>query len=190
MDSILGFLNQPIVITLLSLIVGSYSLALISERRAISNKRREKAVELLADAAHNINAFVPHLYSQLHTNNFKWDQKLADGLEELYTSRLKIQVGSHAYLRSATFHTQYFVLLDEIISAIWCFRNLEESGATEQVVAMIRERRERLILSWPLAIEPPAQTPSGAAEELLLYLDKIMDRTSDLITKNLSSIIK
>ena len=43
MDRLLTFLSQPIIVTLLSLLIGSYLFTLLAERRAKREKIREKA---------------------------------------------------------------------------------------------------------------------------------------------------
>ena len=59
MESIFEFLNQPIVITLVSLIIGSYAISLITERRASRNKLRDQAVDFITEAG-NITYHAPH----------------------------------------------------------------------------------------------------------------------------------
>jgi hypothetical protein len=120
MNSILDFLNQPIVLTLVTLTVGSYLLNLVTERRARKDKLREKTIDFLSEAGNNINQFLTHVYRQLRTNNIELDQAIADGLKELHSKRIGIQVGSQAYLNSKDFPKQYYQLLDELGGVVLC----------------------------------------------------------------------
>jgi hypothetical protein len=189
MDSVLEFLNQPIVVTLLTLVVGSYAISLIAERRSRKIKLRDTAIEFITEAGNSMNQFMPHIYAQLRTGTIEWNQALDDGLKELLSKRMGIQVGSQAYLKSETFHVQYFQLLDEIMGVVQCFREIELGGDSEEVIQKIRENRNRLNGSWPLADEAIPSSAKGSAGELVLWLDMIIHRMTSLLVTNLNSIM-
>ena len=56
MDKLLTFLSQPIIVTLLSLLIGSYLFTLLAERRAKREKIREKAIQLIEEVSSDLNA--------------------------------------------------------------------------------------------------------------------------------------
>lgn len=107
MDSVLHFLNQPIVLTLITLTVGSYLLSLITERRARKNKLRDESIDFLTEAGESINSLVPHNYAHLRTGSIQTDDAILDGMTRLFSKRMRIQVGSQAYLRSDKFPKRY-----------------------------------------------------------------------------------
>jgi hypothetical protein len=80
MDAIFYFLNQPIVLTLITLIVGSYLLNLVAERRSLRDKLRDQAIEFLTDASNHVGLLVPHIYEQLRTRNLKNDSENGRGI--------------------------------------------------------------------------------------------------------------
>lgn len=190
MESAFEFLNQPIVITLITLVIGSFTISLITERRSRRNKLRDKAVEFITEAGNTFNNFFPHLYGRLRSGRIEWDQDLDDELKELFSKRMWIQIGSQAYLKSETFHLQYFQLLDEVMSFVPCFVEITSSGETEHLSQSVREHRDRLISSWPLDDEVLAYSEQGAKSELILWLDVIMHRVTALLVESLDSVLR
>ena len=189
MDSVLVFFNQPIVITLVTLVVGSYAISLITERRARRNTLRDKGVEFITGAGSSINRVFPHLYGRLRTGRVEWDQTLDDELHELFSKRMWIQIGSQAYLKSETFHVQYFQLLDEVMGVVQLFREVELAGDTEQTRRKIRDNCDHLIRSWPLVDEAIPSSTQQSGSELVAWLDAIMHRVTALLVESLDSVL-
>jgi hypothetical protein len=190
MESAFEILNQPIVITLITLFIGSYAISLIMERRARRNKLRDQAVEFITEAGISFNQFFPHLYGRLRTGRLEWDQTLEDELIELFSKRMWIQIGSQAYLKSDTFHTQYFQLLDEVIGVVQSFRDLGLDEAPEELSKKIRENRIRLVSIWPLEDEVLTSSSEGASNEVIIWLDAIMHRVTALLVESLDLVLR
>jgi hypothetical protein len=190
MESIFEFLNQPIVITLVTLAIGSYTLSLITERRARQNKLRDQAIEFITEAGNSINQLFPHFYSRLRTGRLEWDQVLDEEIKEVFSKRMWIQIGSQAYLKSETFHTQYFLLLDEVIGVARYFGDLVSEGDSEQLARNIRENRTQLVSTWPSKDEVLTSANPGAINELIIWLDAIMHRVTSMLVENLNSVLR
>lgn len=191
MDPILAFLNQPIVLTLITLIVGSYLLNLVTERRSRRDKLRDQAIEFLTDASNYIGAVAPNIYAHLRTGNLKTSPEMFDGLRDLFAKRMSIQVGGQAYLKSDDFSLKYFRLMDEFPGVIESLQALEQDeDASGMVVQRAKEHTERLQVQWPLegeAIHPQTGEPVDA---LILWMDLVMHRMTDLITTNLEKAMR
>lgn len=112
MDSILAFLNQPIVLTLITLTAGSYLLGLVTERRARNNKLRDVSIDFFTGAGEIINSLVPPIYAHLRTGSTRTDDAILHGMASMFSRRMRIQVGSQAYLKSTEFAKRYDQLLD------------------------------------------------------------------------------
>ena len=190
MESVFEFLNQPIVITIVTLVIGSYALSIITERRARRDKLRDQAVEFITEAGNSINHFFPHLYGRLRTGRLDWDHALDEEIKEIFSKRMWIQIGSQAYLRSETFHAQYFELLDEVMGCVQYFGLLVSDGESEQLTLKIREKRTKLVRTWPLANEVLSSSSQGAIQELITWLDAIMHRFTALLVENLDSVLR
>ena len=189
MDSVFDFLNQPIILTLITLTVGSFLLSLVAERRARNDKLRDKAIEFLTDAGDIISQFVPHVYGQLRTGSTNVDDALRIAIKDLFAKRLGIQVGSQAYLRSETFLSQYYQLLDQLMAVVVCMTELEQGGNTEETLLKIQEHSRRLGDSWPLADESLPPSTGRPVDELILWMDMILHRAAQLLSKHLKAAL-
>ena len=190
MESAFEILNQPIMITLVTLLIGSYAISLIMERRARRNKLRDQAVEFITEAGNRFNHFFPHLYGRLRTGSLEWDQTLNDEINELFSKRMWIQIGAQAYLKSETFHTRYFQLLDEILGVVQSYGALVSDGDSGELSENIRECRIRLVRFWPLENEVLSSSSEGSSGELIVWLDAIMHRITALLVENLDSVLR
>ena len=190
MNSILDFLNQPIVLTLITLAAGSYLLDLITERRARAAKLRDKAVEFLIEAGNIIGRFQPHVYKQLRTGRVEVDQDLSDAMKELFSQRMNIQIGSQAFLKSEDFYRQYHRLLDELAGVVTCMTELSQGLPAEEVVMKIQQNSQRLIQSWPLAGETLDPSTGRPVDELIIWMDVIYHRITQLLSSSMKSALR
>lgn len=189
MDRVFDFLNQPIVLTIISLIVGSYLLSIVAERRSRRDRLKDKSVEFLTEAADTINSFVPLIYRKLRTGSLKIDQAIEDGLTDLFSSRLRIQVGSLAYLKSEEFANRYFRLLDELAVVMQLMLEFERSKDQGTTLQKVSTRQKNLQSEWPLENEelPPSDgTPVG---ELIILMDLILHRITYLLSTHLEEVV-
>jgi hypothetical protein len=190
MDSVLNFLNQPIVLTLVTLAIGSYLLDRITERRARDEREKQQAIEFITEAANNINRFIPHIYGPLRSGIALSDQAMDDALKELMSSRMSVQIGSQAYLKSDEFFGQYFRVLDQIVDVVMCIRELNQDDDTDQVVEKIRMKREQFLRAWPMDRDRQIPERGSPIDELILWMDMVMERTSRLMVTNLKAAMK
>jgi hypothetical protein len=190
MESALEFLNQPIVVTLVTLTFGGYFISLIAERRARKNKLRDEAIDFITEAGDAFNQFVPHVYGLLRRGTIEWNQTLDDELKTLFSKRMRIQVGSQAYLHSEIFHVQYFQLLDEVTGVVQCIGEIESAGESDKIRQKIRDNRNNLIRSWNLADEAIPPSHQEASGELILWLDAVIHRMTALLVASLNSVLR
>lgn len=190
MDTVLDFLNQPIVLTLITLIVGSYLLNLVAERRSRRDKLRDQAIQFLTEASNNIGMFVPHIYEQLRLGNLETTTEMTEALKNLFTKRMRIQVGSQAYLKSEQFYRQYFQLIDEFPSVIESIQALEQGEDAEKIILRTQKHSKQLLENWPLEGESFHPLSGEPVDELILWMDLIMHRITDLISSNLRAAMR
>ncbi|MGK2959536.1 MAG: hypothetical protein ACSLFB_14335, partial [Acidimicrobiales bacterium] len=148
MNLIIDLLNQPIVLTLLSLIIGGYLLSLIADRRARKDKVREKAIEFLTEVGDDINIVASLIYEQLWTEDAQDSSILKEKIGVLFTKRISVQVKSQAYLNSEDFYRQYNLLVWEFEGVRYFLSKLETEDIPEQIIIQIQKRRNRLNESW------------------------------------------
>lgn len=190
MNAIIEFINQPFFVSLLTITVGSYLLNLITDRRSRNDKLREKSIDFITNAGNHINNFFPHIYEQLRQGKIETSPAIADGLRDLFSTRMSVQVGSQAFLKSDVFHLQYFKLLDELAAVVVCISAHEQGGPTEETILKAQKHRKSLGESWPIPDDPPDSKSNQPVEELIMWMDMIVRRTTHLLTMNLKQVIR
>lgn len=189
MDSLLEFLNQPIVLTIITLLVGSILLDLVTERRSRRDKLRDQAIQYLTEASNYIGDLTPQIYERLRTGNLTATPEMADGLKNLFSRRMSIQVGSQAYLQSPEFARQYLELINEFPGVIEAIQKVERGEDADDILLGIQRHRDRLRETWPLpgeALHPQTGEPVDA---LILWMDLVMHRLTDLISSHLRAVL-
>lgn len=189
MDSILEFLNQPIVLTIITLLVGSFLLDLVAERRSRRDKRRDQAIQFLTEASNYIGELAPHIYERLRTGNLESTPEMAAGLKTLFSRRMSIQVSSQAYLQSPEFAHQYLELLNEFPGVIESIQALETSGDAEDILPHLQRRSDHLKDIWPLPGETLHPQTGEPVDALILWMDLVMHRMTELITSHLRAVL-
>lgn len=189
MNAVIEFINQPFVVSLITITVGSYLLNLIADRRSRNNKLREKSIDFITDVGNNINNFFPHIYEKLRQGKIEISPAISDGLRDLFSTRMGVQVGSQAFLKSDDFHLQYFQLLDELGAVVVCISAHEQGGSPEETILKAQKHRKQLGESWPLPDDPPSSKGGQPVEEIIMWMDMIVRRTTHLLTMNLKKVV-
>jgi hypothetical protein len=186
-DSLAAFLNQPIVLTIVSLTFGGYLVNTIADRRARNDKRREKAIDLLAETASTLNKTISSMYGAIRVGRPLTPADAIDALTALYARRMYLRIASEAYLRSDALPRQYDQVLDELQGVALAASSLEERA---EPVASIQARRARLRAAWPIAGEAPRPAVDAPRDELALWLEMILDRVTAMLSTALNAVMR
>jgi hypothetical protein len=189
MQNIIDFLNEPIVLTLVTILIGSYLVSVIADRRARKNKLRDEAIQFLGEAGDHINQIFPLIYRNLRTGAIEVDPLIEDGLTNLFSKRMSIQVGSQAFLHSELFYKQYFRLLDLIALVIVSMSGFQTADR-EQALAQIRKNRLQLSEDWPVVEEALFLEPLEPIDEYIAWMDMVMLRTTQLLSSHLDEAMQ
>lgn len=185
----IDFLNQPIVAGLLTLVVGSYLLNLIADRRSRKNKLRDQAIEFLTEMGDDLTLVISSIYARLKGHNSVSDLELVEAFTKLYANRMRVQVGSRAYLKSEEFPQSYDKLIRELEGVALYLIGEQEQASSEQIISQIQERRNRLGKTWLIENETLQKPAYELGDELMLWVDMILHRTTHLLSNNLKSVI-
>jgi len=71
MDQILTVLSKPIIITLLTLTIGSYLFTRLTERRAKRDKIRERVLQLFEDVGNDLNSVLSLVFRHIRNRNLE-----------------------------------------------------------------------------------------------------------------------
>jgi hypothetical protein len=190
MDAVLAFLNQPIVLTLVTLTLGSYLLSLVTDRRSRKDKLKDHAIDFLTEAGKSFNEVLPHIYRHLRTGHIAVDPAVDDALRNLFAKSMSIRIGSQAYLKSNDFHTRYSALVNELTAVVSCIAESAGGDVSQGAITMVREKRRGLAGRWPLPDESPSPDTGQLLDELVSWMDMIINRTTELLTSHLESAMR
>ena len=192
MDDIFAILNQPFILTLLSLTLGGYLFRLLSDHRARKETIRDKAIEFLTEVGENINSVISKLF--WHINNEKphvWkNEGLKKEIGELISNRMGVQVKSEAYLKNSDFYEKYVYLVWELYFVRGTIGELINEYDLDQIMVRIRQRKEKLNETIPLEDEVLIQRGNQPYNEIASWTQMILNRAATLLSSHLKATLK
>jgi|GEM_PF-2639569 len=191
MDSILTVLSKPIIITALTLTIGSYLFARLTELRSKREKIREKSLQLLEDVGSDINAVISLMYGHIRRGDFGMDvtSPLNEKRAALFTRRFSVRIRSKGFLQTDDFWERYDQLIFEIDRIARLMMSLSHEYVTDDVVNQIEANKKRFAREWPFEdrIEH-SQYEHRLSTELVRWADMVWDRANSLITTYLQKL--
>src|SRR2546423_7190611 len=143
MNEVFAILNQPLVLTILTLVTGSYLFSRLSERRAKKDKIREKAIQFLEEVGTDINSVLSSIYGRIRTQNFeiKPDSFIDEKRKALFNKRFSVRIRSSVYLKSEEFWKEYEQITFEIDKIVLFMGKLSGDYRLDSVVTEIQETK-------------------------------------------------
>jgi hypothetical protein len=192
MNSFFVFLNQPFVLTIMSLTIGGFLVRLLSDRRARNDKIRDKAIELLTEIGENINEATSLLYGPIRREEplSQPHRTLDEKIEILVNQQMGIRVRSEAFLKSNDFYVKYNSLIWQLSRIRDILEALSKEHDSNQVAAQVQKRIDNMREAWPLNDESLKEDHISPYRELFLWTQMIVNRAVDLLLSHLMSSVK
>jgi len=192
MDHVLTLLSKPIVLTVMTLTIGSYLFARLTERRSKRDKIREKALQLLEDVGNDLNSVISLMYGHIRNSNFEIqkDSPVYEKRGGLFTKRFSVKIRSRAFLQSEEFWQRFEQLMFEIDKIVRFMGSLSETYDLADVIKRIKEHQERFAKEWPFEERSVRSEYPPPSNELVKWADMVWDRSVWLLSKNLASILR
>jgi hypothetical protein len=192
MEQVLTFLSKPIILTMLTLGLGSYLFAKLAERRSKSEKIREKALQLLEDVGLDLNAAISLMYGHIRNSNFKIDKDspLNEKRAFLFTKRFSVRIRSKVFLKSDEFWGRYDQLTFEIDKIVIFIGSLSSGYDLEHALSAIAVNKQRFANEWHCEDRTSHSKYPPPADELVKWADMVWDRANWLISTNLEKVFR
>lgn len=194
MDKLLTFLSQHIIVTLLSLLIGSYLFTLLAERRAKREKIREKAIQLIEEVGSDLNAVFSRTIGRIKLGDFnvERDSPLTEKKGLLFTKRFSVRIRSESYLKNKDFWRKYDYLVFEINKIITVMKSIAEVEDVQEIIREIKENQQRLFHEWTVDEEryKSKSNASSLSDELEVWHRMIWDRAVWLLSTNLKAELR
>lgn len=192
MESILTLLSKPIILTLLTLAIGSYLFTRLTERRSKREKIREKSLQLLEEVGTDVNFVLSLVYGHIRTSNFQIqkDSPVNEKRAGLFTKRFSVRIRSKVFLESEELWQKYDQLTFEVDKIVRFMSTLGTDYKLDDVIKAIKEHRERFAKAWPCEERSSHSKYPPPANELVIWADMVWDRANSLITTNLNTLFR
>jgi hypothetical protein len=192
MEQLLTFLSKPIIITLLTLTIGSYLFTRLTERRAKKDKIREKSLQLIEDVGSSLNSVLSLIHGHIRNSNFEIQKTspINEKRADLFTKRFSVRIRSKAFLQSDEFWQKYEQLTFEIDRIVRLMMALSENYDLEEVIKRIKDNQERFSQSWPFEERSRHSQYPPPSNELVIWADMIWDRSIWLLSQNINVILR
>src|SRR2546423_1859780 len=187
MEYVLTLLSKPIILTLLTLTIGSYLFTRLTERRAKKDKIREKSLQLLEEVGNDLNSIISVIYGHIRNSNFEID-KASPANEKragMFTKRFTVRIKSQAFLQSDEFWQRYDQLTFEIDKIVRLMMSLSENYDLAEVIKRIKEHQERFAKVWPFEERSIHSQYVPPSNELVVWTNMVWDRAVWLLSNNL-----
>jgi hypothetical protein len=196
MKILFEFLNQPIILTIITLTIGGYLFSILNDRRARRDKTREKAIELLEEAGDDLNLVFSRLFEVVRFGQFPVaeDSPLQQERRTLFVKRFSVMLKSKAYLKSKRFWSQYDQLVWEIEKIVLFVSKNSDDHDLAQTITEIQSRRKHLTEKWALQDESLDESLNIAettvSDELLSWANMLWKRAIFLLSTALQDALK
>jgi hypothetical protein len=191
MNIILDFLNQPILLTIITLTVGGYLFSRLGDRRAKRDRVREKAIELLEEVGNDLNQALSHLYGVIRLGHLPKTSPLFEAIGNLYVNRFGVKLRNDAYLKSKSFSSRYDQLTWEIDQIAKFLSKHSDNHDTAQMITEIQLHKRQFEKRWPLQDKNPnIEEGNEVSDELMSWTTMIWDRAIFLLSSELQDTLK
>lgn len=201
----LSILNEPIVSTILGLLVGGLLFGILSDRRARKAKRLERAIEFIDEIGVDLNSVLTPMFRYIRTDRGegsddseqlrKQQASLLASLQrkvpQLYEKRLSIEVQVEAFLprRSQSFPIRYHDLVRQLE---FILRVLEEIAARKEIagyVERIQNHKRLFAEKWPFADSATGRNLQQPFRELDEWVEMVWVRSRYLFFSTLRELL-
>ena len=193
METILTFLSKPIIVTAITLTVGSYLFARLTEARSKREKIREQSLQLLEEVGSEINAVISLMYGHIRRGSFGMDvtSPLNEKRGALFTKRFSVKIRSKVFLKTDDFWQRYDRLTFEIDRIVRLMMTLSNEYVADDVVDQIEANKKRFAEEWPCHDRSSSsQYEHRLSTELVKWADMVWDRANSLMTEHLEKLFR
>jgi hypothetical protein len=208
-ESIPFLLNQPVFLTLITLLAGGYIFSRVNERKARRDKRLEKAIEFIDEIGKDLNATLTVIFRYIRLGNYEGEiiesyeekERLAKNRKEflsdleqkvptLFAKRLSVEIKSKTFLKDKQFSIDYNDLVREIERIFQMVRRYKDSNDIDAYLTKINENRARFKSQWPLKEKIPDRKLKPPFKQLNDWTEMIWSRTVSLLSSVLKTSLK
>ncbi|HEX8693732.1 MAG TPA: hypothetical protein VF746_15020 [Longimicrobium sp.] len=191
--------NQPVVNTVLTLVLGGVILNWLKERWARQEKKRDKALEFLENTGDRLNHLLSLVFGTLRTGDLSAErlEELRSRRRPIFEKRFAVRLGAESYLGNPSFWRKYDILANQIYELVEVLAVVAQRRGDLSVLEDIRRQEAMLTAKWPAegtqpdaADGQPAVAPGDQVlSEMLRWTTMIWRRSIQLISVPLHDML-
>jgi len=185
-------LKHPLLITLISVIIGSGLFNYLTEKRARENARVQQEIEFINETANQINAAIINVYGIIHSDSISsYDIETVDSaIGGLDDNRMNVKIKSMAYFSDTSFYDNYISIQEELDDMSRYLESVQNNSFDSiKDLSYIKTRILSLQNEWKL--NPVTKTEHESPfKELYIWTELIEDRTESILSDALKKSIK
>lgn len=208
-ESVPFFLNQPVFLTLITLLAGGYIFNRVNERKTRRDKRLEKAIEFIDDVGKDLNAALTVIFRYIRLGNYEGQttesyedkerlnknrKELLSDLEQkvptLFAKRLSVEIKSKTFLDDKQFSIDYDDLIREIGKIFEMVEHYKDPNEIDEYLIKVNENKARLESQWPITEKFPDRNLRQPFKQLNDWTEMVWSRTVSLLSSTLKTSIK
>lgn len=180
-------LGHPFVISLFSLLVGSWLINRINYKKQTRDLKQTEAVRLANEISERINAPLSLIYAYIRRGECIDCDEFSNELRYAYTFRLRMRVASQFYFSNREIAIHY----DEIIRELRKIRDFvrhKGSSSEDELIKKAEVAREELLKKWGIEVVSKNFEQIGLNKAILNWSDVIWKYADDYLMRILNKI--
>lgn len=113
---ILEFLGHPLVVSIVTIVIGSYFIDKLNKKREKREKKIDGAVGLAEDISNALNSDLTNLFLQVRSQNFVLLPSFINASLDAFKNRLKFKIRIKTYYNEEVLFNDYNKIIREISS--------------------------------------------------------------------------
>lgn len=203
--SAIGLLNQPIVLTVLTLAIGGLLFGILSDKRTRKAKQLDKAIESVDEVAADLNSVFTPLFRYIRIGNDEDRQPSADlspdrsailadlreNIPKLFAKRLSVSTRTNAFLprRCRHFSVGYVRLCQELGKILDVLQEVTTDKESQADVKRIQDFKNDFARAWPFRHEPTHRQLKQPFKECDDWAEMVWSRSTDLLAFTVKKIL-
>ena len=193
MDQVLGFLNQNIVVTMLSILLGGYLLNRIAESRARTQAAQTRILEFLETIGTDLNKAMTSLFREVRLGDLEDPEssKFMDDIASLFGKRFIVKIMSQTHMKNTTFSDKYVSLCRELREIGAMLLAIREGSTSDGPDAVAVKHTEELDQTWPVVGDKNEyKDVDRKYRKTAMWLDAVWIRAEELVQSQMMTTVK
>ena len=189
MENLLEILEHPLLITIISVIIGTGILGQMAYRRSRRDVIRDKSLSFLEETASSFNQPMARIFYVIRNCKASVPEDIRKKSGDLFVKRLHVRVISRSFLKNKKFYKSYDGITWEIRNLLNKIEVLE-SHPEADISIDISKRLSELENLWDMKVKPSKEGLPEPYHSLMNWANMIWRRIDIVLSTEISKVLK